>query len=368
MYTEVLLTPGQVIKPILTLENAIGIVEKLYGLSVSKITELNAYDDKNYHIICNQQEFTNPHITEVSQDGYVLKIINSLDSKNTIMIEAQTELLLFLNKKGISCPLPVKCISGSYFSLQHLKPGTEEENAVRLLVYRPGEILMEVPKTNELMLNVGKYVATLDTMLQEFPHPVYDEHQTIWMLNSVPKLKEFLYVLENEEEKRIVSEVIASFEEKVLAIVDRLEKGIIHGDLNEQNIVMCSDEKTINSVIDFGDFHHGCVIFDLIIALCYMMIQTEDLESGKFVIRGYETVRHLVDDEKSIIKVSVCARLCQSLVLGLYSYKNDPGNEYTLTTQKSGWKLLKKLWLISDEDVASIWDIKSIDNGVFGQM
>ncbi|XP_033220105.1 hydroxylysine kinase [Belonocnema kinseyi] len=363
MSNEVLLTPGQVIKPILTQENAIEIVEKLYGLRVSKITELNAYDDKNYHIIGNKQEFNNPYINEVSQDGYVLKIINSLDSKKTLMIEAQTELLLFLNKKGISCPLPVKCISGSYFSLQKINPETEEEHAVRLLVYLPGEILTNVPKTNELMLNVGKYVATLERILKEFSHPVYDEHQTIWMLNSVPKLREFLYVLENEEEKRIVSEVIALFEEKVLAIMDRFAKGIIHGDLNERNIVMSPDEKTVGSVIDFGDSHHSCVIFDLIIALCYMMMQSEDLESGKFVIRGYQTVRHLVDDEKSIIKVSVCARLCQSLVLGLYSYKTDPSNEYTLTTQKSGWKLLKKLWLISDEEIASIWDLMSVDNG-----
>ena len=357
MSSEDLLKPGQLIKPAVTKENVIRIMEKLYGLNVSKITELNAYDDINYHVICNQTNFNNPYITEVSKDGYVLKIINSLDSKKTTMIEAQTELLLFLNTKGISCPLPVKCISGSYFSSENLQPSFEEKNVVRLLIYRSGEILAKVPTSNELMLNVGKYVATLDKTLQEFSHPVYDEHLTMWMLNCVPKLKQLFYVLENEEEKKIVKEVIASFEENVLAIVDRFEKGIIHGDLNEQNIVVCPDGKTINSVIDFGDSHKGSLIFDLIIALCYMVLQTEDLDSGKYVIRGYETVRRLVDIEKSILKISVCARLCQSLVLGLYFHKNDPSNEYILTTQKSGWNLLKKLWSISDIEISTIWGI-----------
>lgn len=357
MSDDTLLSPGQLIRPIVTKESAIQIFEKLYGLKVSKITELNAYDDKNYHVLCDETKFDNPHITEVSKHGYVLKIVNSLDSKKTNVIEAQSELMLFLNKKGILCPLPVKCISGSYYSLENLKTGSEEKNAVRLLIFRPGKLLIRVPKTNELMTEVGKYVATFGEIIQQFSHSAYNDHESIWMLNYVPKIAEFLYVLESEEDKRIVSDVIISFEEKVLRSMDRFDKGIIHGDLNEQNIVMSLDEKTISAVIDFGDSHRSCLIFDLTICLCYMLLQTEDLETGKFFIRGYETVKCLSHIEKSIIKICVCARLCQSLVLGLYSSRNDPKNEYILTTQKSGWKLLKKIWSMSDEQVSQIWGI-----------
>ena len=357
MSNKILLSPGQIIKPMMTKESASEILEKVYGLKASKITELNSYDDKNYHVLCNENEYNNPYITEISNDGYVLKIINSLDSVKTNVMEAQTELMLFLNEKGINCPLPVKCISGSYFSLQNFNADSNKKHAVRLLVYRPGKLFFAVTKTKELMMEVGKFVAILDRVLEEFSHAGFDDHKTIWMMRSVPELREFLYILQDEEEKIIVSEVIISFEEKVLKFIDHFDKGIIHGDLNEHNIIMCPDGKTISAVIDFGDSHRDCLIFDLTISLCYMLLQTEDLENGKYVIRGYRTARQLVDIEKSIIKVCVCARLCQSLVLGLYSYMNDPKNEYLLLTQKSGWKLLKKLWPMSNNEISRIWDI-----------
>lgn len=354
--SETLLTPGQLIKPMINEETAIKIVKKVYGLKVSKITELNAYDDKNYHILCGEKEFDNQHIKEVSDVGYVLKIVNSLDSKKINVIEAQTEMMIFLNKKGIRCPMPVKCIDGRYFSLEKLQGGTCDSNVVRLMIYRPGKLLIQVEKTNELMTAVGMFIGTLSTTLQEFSHIGYDNHETIWMLHSVPKIREFLDVL-NDDNRKMVNDIIVSFEEKVIRCLDCFDKGIIHGDLNEQNIVMADDEKTISAIIDFGDSSKSCLIFDLTISLTYMMLQTVNIESGKYVIQGYENVRHLSEKEKSIIKICVCARLCQSLVLGLYSYKNDPKNEYILSTQKSGWKLLNQLWSMSDDETSQIWGI-----------
>lgn len=56
-----------------------------------------------------------------------------------------------------------------------------------------------------------------------------------------------------------------------------------------------------------------------------------------------------------LLQVCVAARLCQSLVLGLYSHSLDPDNEYLLTTQRAGWKLLKDLWSQSDEDLEELW-------------
>ncbi|XP_051175073.1 hydroxylysine kinase [Leptopilina boulardi] len=358
MSTETFLTPGQLIKPMINQETAIDIVKRVYGLNVIKIIELNAYDDKNYHILCETKKFNNQHINKISDDGYILKIVNSLDSKKINVIDAQTEMMIFLNENGICCPMPIKCIDGNYFSLENLKSSTtsDDKNVVRLLIYRPGKLLINVKKTNELMFEVGKYIGTLSNKMQEFIHTGYDNHETIWMLQSVPKIREFLDVL-NQENQKIVNNIVNEFELKVICCLDYFDKGFIHGDLNEQNIVMADNERQISAIIDFGDSSKNCLIFDLTISLTYMMLQTENLESGKYVIQGYETVRYLSDKEKSIIKICVCARLCQSLVLGLYSHKNDPNNEYVLTTQKSGWKLLNQLWFMSDDTISRIWNI-----------
>jgi hydroxylysine kinase len=56
------------------------------------------------------------------------------------------------------------------------------------------------------------------------------------------------------------------------------------------------------------------------------------------------------------LQLSVCARLCQSLVLGLYTHSLDKGNQYLLTSQAGGWRLLEQLYSRTDSEVCSIWN------------
>lgn len=55
------------------------------------------------------------------------------------------------------------------------------------------------------------------------------------------------------------------------------------------------------------------------------------------------------------------ARLCQSLVLGLYTHSLDTSNQYLLTTQKAGWKLLEELYEKTDSDVINAWNAVADD-------
>jgi hypothetical protein len=48
---EILLKPGQQIKPYVPNEVVHQLVLKLYNLEVISIKELNSYDDKNFHIM-----------------------------------------------------------------------------------------------------------------------------------------------------------------------------------------------------------------------------------------------------------------------------------------------------------------------------
>lgn len=351
-----MLIPGQRIRPPGNKQKVLQLLEELYGLKTLTISELNAYDDRNYHVIC-EKTHTNPHITIINKYGYVLKIVNSLDSQKTHIIEAQTEMLIFLHQQGINCPLPVKNIHGLYYTLVKMNNEYSENYAVRLLVYQSGELLHRVSITGDLLRNVGNFVARLDNILMTFSHPAYNHHKTLWMLNSVPQLHQFIYAIKNVFEKDLAHQVIIAFEKDVLQITSQLEQGMIHGDLNEQNLVMSSNGKEIFAVIDFGDAHRTCLIFELAIALCYIIIQTGDIAMGKYVIEGYQDIRKLTDLEKKILKVCVCARICQSLIMGAYSYLHDPQNEYLLTTQKSGWSLLKKLWPLTQDDVLRNWGL-----------
>ena len=73
------LQPGQSIRPQTTPDTAVELVNNLYGLTVTKVKELNSYDDRNYYVHV-KPEHKNPHIKEICPDGYILKILNSMDS------------------------------------------------------------------------------------------------------------------------------------------------------------------------------------------------------------------------------------------------------------------------------------------------
>ena len=74
-----MLQPGQSIRPCVTPEQARALIERLYGLQVTRIKELVSYDDRNFHIWVSDHH-SNPHLAEVRQEGYVFKILNRMDS------------------------------------------------------------------------------------------------------------------------------------------------------------------------------------------------------------------------------------------------------------------------------------------------
>lgn len=94
---RLILEPGQDIRPIIDHEGVKLLVERLYGISVLELIELNGYDDKNYKIV-EDPNVKNPLITEHCPSGYVLKIMNSMDSQDLEVVEAQNEIMNFLSE------------------------------------------------------------------------------------------------------------------------------------------------------------------------------------------------------------------------------------------------------------------------------
>jgi hydroxylysine kinase len=72
--------PGESIRCLLSDEQARDLSKRLYGLTVTKTKEFNGYDDRNFHLTVTE-DCNNRFIGEVWPHGYVLKIVNTLDSK-----------------------------------------------------------------------------------------------------------------------------------------------------------------------------------------------------------------------------------------------------------------------------------------------
>lgn len=126
------------------------------------------------------------------------------------------------------------------------------------------------------------------------------------MLSSVPQLEEFVNVVD-ESRRGMVEDIIQQFKLKVLDNIDNFSQQMIHGDFNEQNILVNkippSKEYKVIGFIDFGDTQHSCLIFEVAIALTYMMLITGEIETGGFFLAGYKMTRLFPENELKILKV-----------------------------------------------------------------
>lgn len=125
-------------------------------------------------------------------------------------------------------------------------------------------------------------------------------------MENVPQLQQFVHAITDNKRKELVKKVIDEFSQRVLKIATNFECGMIHGDFNEQNILVEQDntgEWNVKGVIDFGDSQYSCYLFELAIAMTYMIIEGKDVDIGGYVLAGYRSVRNLPQDEFNLLKV-----------------------------------------------------------------
>ena len=162
----------------------------------------------------------------------------------------------------------------------------------------------------------------------------------------------------DQNRTKLVREVCESFKKEVAPKLHLLPKQTIHADANHGNIIVTPDGSF--GFIDFGDMNYSCRIFELAIALMYIL--NDDLSGGNtrmagHFFAGYYSVNPLTDEEVELLHVLVAARFCLTLLIGAYTSKYlDPGNhEYLLQTARNGWKNLEAFWKLPKEEVLKTW-------------
>ena len=69
----------------------------------------------------------------------------------------------------------------------------------------------------------------------------FENRNSIWYLSSIPDVKDFTFAITDPERRRLAEEIIQAFSDTVKPAESQLEKAIIHGDFNEQNILCRED-------------------------------------------------------------------------------------------------------------------------------
>ncbi|XP_050395486.1 hydroxylysine kinase [Patella vulgata] len=361
------------LKPKLDIEDIQRLVLKVYGLKVLSVENLDSYDDKNYHIGVVETVDGNCKITRTDRHGYTLKILNTVSSQKTAAIDIQHTMIEEVSRIGIKTPKPQPNLKGDNWSMELLK--SEDGNnwfLVRLFNYVPGTLLQSVPVTLDLCYQIGECAGKMDVALKNVSRPIGWECEfSHWSMEVIPELLQHLHPIKDGDDRHLLQTVIQEFDSKVLSCYEKFQKGFIHGDMNDANILVTSntvhnnnknstseEDYKLEAIIDFGDFSFSLYIFEAAIMMSYLVLLTKDFDivnvPGK-ILSGYLKYITLSDAELCFLKLCMCARLAQSIVRGALSNENDVGNTYTQNTSITAWKALKKLWPVSNEGILKQW-------------
>ena len=401
--------------------------------------ELPSYDDKNWYFRASRTDEEGKKVFK----EYVVKVHNGTDSSgvNRGVLAAQERVMSHLVEHGVECPHVVKSkltmytTPGPNGTVNLVPEGTEGAkrefctrvtflsraqiaHTLRVLTYVPGKTLVEVPMPHsmEFVRNSGLFVGEVCHALTKWPTPkeleihrkleerdpttlafveqramcwkVLASRARLWDLRHFMDVQHFMMDLvmrglfKDDAHLKMCNTVFNAYKHLVLPVENKLRVGIIHGDMNEQNIVVnesgADPVRDPNgakfSIIDFGDVIVSWRVNEVAIALAYCALDKEDhIQDMSVMLAGIQSVFPLTPLEMRILPCLVAARLVTSLVMGMYSYhmqiigdsaeepgaegeetkksknKEAQGNEYVLTTQKSAWAALKTILTVGAE-------------------
>ncbi|KAH3785719.1 hypothetical protein DPMN_163812 [Dreissena polymorpha] len=282
-----------------------------------------------------------------------------------------------VSRAGIATSRPVRTKTGNQFEIVpiHSKTGSEYRFLVRLFEYVPGEVLEDKPYTAPLCYQVGRLGGRLDNALLDYRPPELMGHSRHWNLRLAGSIADQTYVIKDAGRRTLILEVVRKFQTNVLDRGELLRRGTIHGDLNEGNIIVrkenlnhpdtCGDSCTnetyvVHGILDFGDLVYEYHVFEVAIAITYIMIETkhgiDPVDAGGHVLAGYLGECPLPAEDLRVVKDCVTARLAQSLTYGAMAHHKDPSNTYCLRTSVRGWPLLKELWDMPESELYKRWN------------
>ncbi len=206
-----------------------------------------------------------------------------------------------------------------------------------LLDWLPGSLWADSkPHTPELLANLGRELGRMDAALATFQHPAA-QRELKWDLTRASWIRDFTHHIADPQRRAMVERVAAS-----LPDLHRVPYGIIHGDINDHNIVV-RDGK-VAGFIDFGDAHYGPRVCDLAIACTYAAFGQDDpLSAIGHATRGFQQTCPLGHDELSLVFPLVLTRLAVSVTNSAWLKSLDPENAYSTVSEKQAWEVFEKL-------------------------
>ena len=197
-----------------------------------------------------------------------------------------------------------------------------------------------VPASIRLKHDLGRRLARLATALSGIRHPASQRtHQ--WDLSRSLEHRSKVTLIDSTEQRRILDQAFLLFAANALPWLEKLPHGLIHGDLNDENVLV--SEERVCGLLDFGDCLDNPLVSDLAIALSYVLLDEPDpLEAGAEIIGAYHRERSLTAPELEVVFPLICCRLAVSLVTAAGRRQIDSTRSAWFVTEKRSWRALAR--------------------------
>lgn len=279
------------------------------------------------------------------QGRFVLKIGNREDG--VLLLDFQHRAMRRVAAVLTDCRVPEVVPSVSGAEVVTLEEPDGARHCVRVMRFIEGELLgaCRRPASMGLLQSIGAVMARVDRALADFTHPAM--HRTLqWDLKQAALAREHLPLLPPTRRARVAR----LFAEWSAIDWDRLPHGVIHGDANDNNLLVERDRMV--GLLDFGDMLYSATVCDLAIAIAYSVLhQPDPLVAMGQVIRGYHRHRPLVPAEQRALHVLVGARLAASVCLAALNRARHPDDPYQVISEAPAWQLLDALEHRSGQEI-----------------
>jgi len=219
------------------------------------------------------------YLLETARGKHLLRID---EVKGELEVKRELDLLLFLRKHGFPCPQPLADRKGRYY---------RESAGKCLSVYRyyDGRIVRAERLTHGQLESIGRALAELHTIGKSYKKGIDNRFSFDRIADLYAEVRRHL----PSYFKRTVRTLDDEAEYLQNYLESKLPKGIIHGDLFPDNVILKGDK--VVAVLDFEAACRGKFIFDLATAVNALCFEGEQYQLKRFeaLIAGYEALRAL---------------------------------------------------------------------------
>jgi len=313
----------------ITVGTAEDLAARYYGLSV-QATPLAGERDDNFQLI--------------TSDGsrFVLKIVHPAEDPS--VTAAQTEVLDHVARTDPELPI-ARLVPATDGSLDPRADGASEAagRALRMTTFCKGTPLRESAPSAALREALGATLARLARALQSF-RPAPAAHQRLlWDLAEASDLRPMVSEIDRPEHRRRLEGFLDRYDEELAPLLARQRRQWVHNDFNGDNILVQGNR--VGGVLDFGDMAETHLVNDVAIAATHIAgTGPRPLAAVADLVRGYETVTALTEEEVRLIPDLMMTRMVARLAISEWRARRFPDNrDYILRDVPRTWGQLASM-------------------------